>query len=68
MPQQIGCFFSEVGARNCVRVADPLWIMVLMLKPRVGLISEVSSPLMRLTMVVFPALSSPLCGATIKSQ
>lgn len=34
--------------------------MVLMLKPRVGLIVEVSSPFIRLTMVVLPALSRPL--------
>jgi hypothetical protein len=33
---------------------------VLMLKPRVGLISLMSSPLNFLTQVVFPALSSPL--------
>jgi hypothetical protein len=31
-----------------------------MLKPRVGLILLVSSPLMRFTIVVLPALSNPL--------
>lgn len=31
-----------------------------MLKPSVGLILDTSSPLIRFTMVVFPALSSPL--------
>jgi len=34
--------------------------MVLMLNPRVGLISSMSSPLNFFTIVVFPALSSPL--------
>ena len=34
--------------------------MVLMLKPNVGLTVLMSSPLMRFTMVVLPALSSPL--------
>jgi hypothetical protein len=34
--------------------------MVLMLKPNVGLMVVISSPLIRLTIVVFPALSSPL--------
>ena len=34
--------------------------MVFMLKPSVGLMVVVSSPLMRFTMVVLPALSSPL--------
>lgn len=34
--------------------------MVLMLKPRVGLMTLVSSPLIFITIVVFPELSSPL--------
>lgn len=34
--------------------------MVLILNPRVGAIVEISSPLNFLTIVVFPALSSPL--------
>ncbi len=38
----------------------PLNAMVLILKPNVGLIVVMSSPFNRLTMVVFPALSSPL--------
>lgn len=33
--------------------------MVLMLNPRVGEMVEISSPLIRFTMVVFPALSRP---------
>jgi len=43
----------QAGARllNC---------MVLMLKPSVGLMVVVSSPLMRFTTVVLPALSRPL--------
>ena len=38
----------------------PLCSAVLILKPRVGAISLISSPMNFLTMVVFPALSSPL--------
>ncbi len=39
-----------------------LYCMVLMLKPSVGLMVDVSSPFMRFTMVVLPALSRPLHG------
>ena len=39
--------------------AHPLNDIVLMLKPRVGLIVVMSSPFKRLTIVVFPALSKP---------
>lgn len=38
----------------------PLWMMVRMLNPSVGETSLVSSSSMYLTIVVFPALSSPL--------
>lgn len=41
-------------------LTHPLNCMVLMLKPRVGLMVVMSSPLMRLTIVVLPALSRPL--------
>lgn len=37
-----------------------LWINVLMLNPRVGLIFEMFSPLIFFRMVVLPALSRPL--------
>lgn len=36
------------------------YLIVLMLKPRVGLMTLVSSPLIFSTIVVFPELSSPL--------
>ena len=39
-----------------------LYCMVLILKPSVGLMVDVSSPFMRFTMVVLPALSRPLDG------
>jgi len=39
-----------------------LYCIVLMLKPSVGLMVDVSSPFMRFTMVVLPALSRPLHG------
>ena len=45
-----------------------LWyLMVLMLKPRVGLMTLVSSPLILSTMVVFPELSRPLWRTHIAS-
>lgn len=43
-----------------VFAAHPLNVMVLMLKPSVGLMVVMSSPLSFLTMVVLPALSRPL--------
>ena len=51
---------------HCVLRLEHTWLthllncMVFMLKPSVGLMVDVSSPLMRFTMVVFPALSRPL--------
>jgi len=43
----------------------PLCAKVFISKPRVGLVFETSSPQSFFTIVVFPALSSPLCVARI---
>ena len=45
---------------DMVRELDPLYSIVLMLNPSVGLTVLMSSPMNRFTMVVLPALSSPL--------
>ena len=46
----------------------PLYSSDLMLKPRVGDIESMSSPLNFFKIVVFPALSRPLCGFRMSSQ
>lgn len=60
-----GLLLSPAARRRALhaaaaRTAHPRNSIVLMLKPSVGLIVEMSSPLSRLTMVVLPALSRPL--------
>lgn len=48
------------GAAPAPRSAHCWNSSVLMLKPKVGLMEEMSSPLIRFMIVVFPALSRPL--------
>lgn len=51
---------AAAGRLTRPQPTHPLYSVVLMLKPSVGLIVVMSSPTSRLTMVVFPALSKPL--------
>ena len=48
--------------------SHPLCSTVLMLKPKVGEMVEISSPRNFLTIVVFPALSRPLHRHTVKER
>ena len=54
------CYKGSIHLDDCRTADHPLCSMVLMLKPNVGLTVLMSSPLIRFTMVVLPALSSPL--------
>lgn len=58
----------EIPVGKTWRMAYFPWMKVLMLKPRVGLILMMSSSLSFLTMVVFPALSSPLKAFSQESK
>lgn len=55
---------SSSGLEDEGRGTDSWYLMVLMLKPRVGLMTLVSSPLILSTMVVLPELSRPLRRTT----
>lgn len=58
MRRRAHTLFELLSSTPCA--AHPLNCMVLMLKPSVGLMVVMSSPLILRTMVVLPALSRPL--------
>ena len=56
----LSSYVPNIQFKSDSNLSYPLCSAVLILKPRVGAISLISSPMNFLTIVVFPALSSPL--------